>query len=137
MLYSWESCKVDCHYGPDRTRQWGGRLTSRFPRSKSQKRTALSRCRQVPQRTREYCDVSESAEFPWRKSTWSDGGGGGCVSVAHLGADCAVGDSRNPGPYLLVSLGSWRAFVAGVKRGEFGPVTSGAPSQRPLTSEGA
>ncbi|MFD1938222.1 MULTISPECIES: DUF397 domain-containing protein [Nonomuraea] len=81
--------------------------------------------------------MSESAEFPWRKSTWSDGTGGGCVTVAHLGADCAISDSRNPGPYVLVSLGSWRAFIAGVKKGEFGRVASGAPAQRPNPSDGA
>ncbi|MER7359762.1 MULTISPECIES: DUF397 domain-containing protein [Nonomuraea] len=104
---------------------------------KSQKRTAWSRCQQVPQRTREYCDVSESAEFPWRKSTWSDGTGGGCVSVAHLGNGCAIRDSKDPGPYLLVSLGSWRAFIEGIRRGQFEPVKDGAPPQRPLRSDGA
>ncbi|MFC6900256.1 DUF397 domain-containing protein [Nonomuraea dietziae] len=60
--------------------------------------------------------MSESAEFPWRKSTWSDGTGGGCVSVAHLGNGCAIRDSKDPGPYLLVSLGSWRAFIEGIRR---------------------
>lgn len=63
--------------------------------------------------------MNDSAEFSWRKSTWSEGGGGGCVSVAHLGDRCAVMDSRTPGPYFVVSMTSWRAFVAAVKRGEF------------------
>ncbi|MFI6322722.1 DUF397 domain-containing protein [Nonomuraea sp. NPDC050556] len=59
-------------------------------------------------------------ESAWRKSTWSDGSGGGCVSVADLGDHCAVRDSVNPGPYFVVSKRSWRAFVAMVRQGAFG-----------------
>ncbi|MEU7916151.1 DUF397 domain-containing protein [Microbispora bryophytorum] len=64
--------------------------------------------------------MSDSAEFSWHKSTWSDNGGGGCVSVANLGDRCAIRDSRTAGPYFVVSMISWRAFVAAIKRGEFG-----------------
>ncbi|MDA0636114.1 DUF397 domain-containing protein [Nonomuraea sp. MCN248] len=92
----------------------------------------------VSTRTREpeYDDV----QVPWRKSSWSDDGAG-CVTVAYLGTSCAVKDSRTAGPYFVVSIDSWRAFVAGVKRGEIVPevVTGpdGAPSPRPIHSDRA
>ena len=44
----------------------------------------------------------------------------GCVEVAPLNGLLAVRDSRNPnGPVLLYTGEEWRAFVAGVKNGEF------------------
>ncbi|GAA3444484.1 DUF397 domain-containing protein [Planomonospora venezuelensis] len=63
---------------------------------------------------------AELAQAAWKKSAQSDQQGG-CVSVANLGTHCAIRDSKNPGRWFLVSLPSWRAFVAGVKRGEFAP----------------
>jgi len=57
----------------------------------------------------------------WRKSSYSGANGGGCVEVAQLPAVVAVRDSKDPdGPRLTFSPGEWRAFVAGVKAGEFG-----------------
>lgn len=48
----------------------------------------------------------------WRKSSYSNGNGGTCVELAHLG-DGAVRDSKNPdGPVLDVAL---RPFLAAVK----------------------
>lgn len=58
------------------------------------------------------------ARADWRKSTRSDSQGS-CVSVANLGTYCAVRDSKNIDRYFIVSLSSWRAFVAMVKCGEF------------------
>ncbi len=57
----------------------------------------------------------------WRKSSYSGANGGGCVEVAQLPPVVAVRDSKDPdGTRLTFSPGEWRAFVAGVKAGEFG-----------------
>ena len=60
----------------------------------------------------------ENAE--WRKATAS-GDNGQCVEVAtNLPGVVAVRDSKNPhGPALIFAPGEWRAFVGGVKDGEF------------------
>ncbi len=61
------------------------------------------------------------ARASWRKSSYS-GQSGNCVEVAG-GLPGAVGvrDSKDPaGPALVLSPGSWRAFTARVKNGEFG-----------------
>lgn len=58
----------------------------------------------------------------WRKSTFSNGNGGNCVEVADLaGGGRAVRDTKaqGRGPVLLFGSPEWRAFVAGVKAGEF------------------
>jgi Domain of unknown function (DUF397) len=57
----------------------------------------------------------------WRKSSRSSGNGGDCVEVAgNLPGVVAVRDSKAPGgPVLAFAPGAWRAFVAGVKAGEF------------------
>jgi Domain of unknown function (DUF397) len=57
----------------------------------------------------------------WRKSSYSGNGGGNCVEVASL-ADGMIGvrDSKDPeGPVLAFTAAEWRAFVAGVRAGEF------------------
>jgi hypothetical protein len=57
----------------------------------------------------------------WRKASNSGANGGGCVEVARLPAVVAVRDSKDPdGSRLTFSSEEWRAFVAGVKAGEFG-----------------
>jgi hypothetical protein len=57
----------------------------------------------------------------WRKASSSTSNGGGCVEVAQLPAVVAVRDSKDPdGSRLTFSPQEWRAFVAGVKAGEFG-----------------
>jgi hypothetical protein len=60
----------------------------------------------------------------WRKASHSGANGGGCVEVAQLPvAVVAVRDSKDPdGSRLTFSPHEWRAFVAGVKAGEFGLV---------------
>ncbi len=58
----------------------------------------------------------------WRKSSYSNENGGACVEVAELpDGSRAVRDSkdRGRGPILLFTGGEWRAFVLGVKDGEF------------------
>ena len=64
--------------------------------------------------------VTDIAQVAWRKSSYS-GGAGNCVEIAG-GRSGAVGvrDSKNPtGPVLLFTPRTWRAFIAGVKNGEF------------------
>jgi hypothetical protein len=60
------------------------------------------------------------ALLAWRKSTHSTGNGN-CVEFAALPSDnLAVRDSKDKtGPILRFSSSEWRAFVAGVKDGEF------------------
>ena len=54
----------------------------------------------------------------WRKSSHS--GSNGCVEVAHGDDQIAVRDSKDPsGPMLLFTPVEWRAFLAGVRDGEF------------------
>ncbi|WP_449062209.1 DUF397 domain-containing protein [Planomonospora algeriensis] len=57
----------------------------------------------------------------WRKSSQSGDNGGQCVEVAdNLPGVVAVRDSKDPdGPKLLFTPAEWRAFVDGVKTGEF------------------
>ncbi|GAA0968878.1 hypothetical protein GCM10009555_015030 [Acrocarpospora macrocephala] len=57
----------------------------------------------------------------WRKSKRSGGSGGQCVEVAtNLPDVIAVRDSKDPsGPALIFTPDEWRAFLRGVKDGEF------------------
>jgi Domain of unknown function (DUF397) len=57
----------------------------------------------------------------WRKAGYSTSNGGNCVEVAVAPSSAvAVRDSKGPdGPKLAFTPGDWRAFVAGVKDGEF------------------
>ncbi|RGA05587.1 DUF397 domain-containing protein [Microbispora triticiradicis] len=69
---------------------------------------------------RDLTDVDLSDAL-WRKSTRSGANGGNCVEVAsNLRGLIAVRDSKNPdGPKLLFTPSEWRAFIGGVKDGEF------------------
>jgi predicted secreted Zn-dependent protease len=54
----------------------------------------------------------------WRKSTAS--GSGNCVEVRVSGSSIVVRDSKSPaGPVLSFTADEWRAFVVGVRDGEF------------------
>ncbi|MEV4101323.1 DUF397 domain-containing protein [Nonomuraea sp. NPDC049649] len=57
----------------------------------------------------------------WKKSSRSGGNGGNCVEVTtDFPGFIAVRDSKNPhGPALIFTPGEWRAFLSGVKLGEF------------------
>jgi hypothetical protein len=57
----------------------------------------------------------------WRKSTFSGGNGGNCVEVArNLPGIVAVRDSKDrEGPALVFTPQQWRAFLDGVRTGEF------------------
>ncbi|MFW6723626.1 DUF397 domain-containing protein [Streptomyces sp. MAR4 CNY-716] len=61
----------------------------------------------------------------WVKSSYSNGDGGGCVewasAVVAVDGVVPVRDSKDPdGPSLAFSVPGWRAFVEGVRGGEFG-----------------
>ncbi len=61
------------------------------------------------------------AHVIWRKSSYS-GGTGNCVEVTgSLSGAVGIRDSKNPeGPALVLTPRAWRAFIEGVKGGEFG-----------------
>jgi hypothetical protein len=65
--------------------------------------------------------MSDLSGAVWRKSTRSGDNGGACVEVArNLPGIIAVRDSKNPdGSALIFTSDEWRAFIAGVKDGEF------------------
>ncbi|MFH9354148.1 DUF397 domain-containing protein [Kitasatospora sp. NPDC017646] len=56
----------------------------------------------------------------WRKSTYSNGQGD-CIEVADgITGLVPVRDSKDPhGPALGFSPAAWRAFVAGIRAGDF------------------
>jgi hypothetical protein len=61
-------------------------------------------------------------ELAWRKSSYSNGTGGDCVEVADLpDGGRLVRDTKDHGrgPILRFTEAEWRAFVHGVKDGEF------------------
>lgn len=54
----------------------------------------------------------------WRRSSYCDGGT--CVEVATTDATVLVRDGKDPdGPMLRFTEAEWRAFVAGVRDGDF------------------
>jgi uncharacterized protein DUF397 len=54
----------------------------------------------------------------WRKSTYS--ADHGCVEVAAFGDHVGVRDSKDRnGSYLQFTQKEWKAFIAGVRNGEF------------------
>jgi hypothetical protein len=60
----------------------------------------------------------EPAPVVWRKSSYSDGGGGDCVEVADgvPGAVPVRDSKRSAGAALLIPTSSWTAFIDGLKR---------------------
>lgn len=60
----------------------------------------------------------DSDELVWQKSSFSNNS---CVEAAALGdGQVAVRDSKNPAQaVLLYNASEWRAFLAGVRNGEF------------------
>ncbi|MBC6459873.1 DUF397 domain-containing protein [Actinomadura sp. HBU206391] len=62
----------------------------------------------------------------WRKSSRSDSGSGGCVSIALLGVYCAVRDSKDvDGPVLIFSTATLCTLFTETKRGKFDLPTCG------------
>lgn len=63
----------------------------------------------------------DASRAVWRKSSRSNGNGGNCVEVAsNIPGVIGVRDSKNPdGGTLVFTPEEWRAFVGGVRDGEF------------------
>ena len=63
----------------------------------------------------------DSSGLIWRKSSYSGSNGGGCVEIAQFpDTAVAVRDSKDPdGLRLVLAPGEWRAFVTGLKAGQF------------------
>jgi hypothetical protein len=64
----------------------------------------------------------------WRKSTFSGANGGGCVEVGQAHDDViVVRDTKDHGrgPVHRYTPEVWRAFIAGVRHGEFALDDSG------------
>ena len=65
--------------------------------------------------------MAKSADFSgavWDKSSTS--GDGDCVEVAKLSEAVGVRDSQDrSGPILVFTRSEWRAFLEGVREGEF------------------
>lgn len=58
------------------------------------------------------------SQVTWKKSSLS--AREDCVEVALVDSQVALRDSKSPdGPVLLFSHSEWRAFVGGVRNGEF------------------
>jgi hypothetical protein len=53
----------------------------------------------------------------WRKATYSNGGGTGCVEVGRVSGRIAIRDTKNhgAGPVLAVPAANWAAFTAVLK----------------------
>ena len=61
-----------------------------------------------------------AADIDWRVSSWC--AAGDCVAVGRLPTGhVLVKDTKDPqGPQLRFDASEWRAFVAGIRAGEFG-----------------
>lgn len=57
-------------------------------------------------------------DLSWRVARRCDGGN--CVQIAPSGDRIVIGDSKVPdGPVLAYSRSEWRAFVEGIRQGDF------------------
>jgi hypothetical protein len=65
--------------------------------------------------------MADLSQAEWRKSTYS--ANNGCVEIAFIdGAGVAVRDSKDRSGSVLIFQGhEWRAFLNGVRAGEFDP----------------
>jgi hypothetical protein len=65
--------------------------------------------------------IPDLSTATWHKSSYSNNEGGNCVEVADgLPRIVPVRDSKNPhGPALVFPAGTWSAFIAGIKAGDF------------------
>jgi hypothetical protein len=66
--------------------------------------------------------MSKTEDITWRTSSFTDGVQ--CVEVAVIGEDIAVRDTKNrEAATLNFTRGEMRAFIQGVKAGEFDDLT--------------
>jgi Domain of unknown function (DUF397) len=59
------------------------------------------------------------ARATWRKSSYSSGGGQGCVEIAVIPGAVAIRDSKDPdGPVHVVSPEAFCDLISRIKRGD-------------------
>ena len=67
--------------------------------------------------------MSDVSAIAWKSAEWhksSKSASNGCLEVAFLAERVAVRDSKNRhGPVLSFTLSEWKAFIDGVRQGEF------------------
>ncbi len=65
-------------------------------------------------------DGGSAAPIDWRVSSWC-AGNGDCIAVGRLPTgQVLVRDTKDPdGPQLRFDAREWRAFVAGIRAGDF------------------
>jgi hypothetical protein len=71
--------------------------------------------------------TADFSSVAWQRSTYC--AHSSCVEVALLDDQVVIRDSKNAeGPMLFFTREEWTAFLAGARRGEFGPApTRSAP----------
>ncbi|MFF0084528.1 DUF397 domain-containing protein [Streptomyces canus] len=63
--------------------------------------------------------MTKAPTHQWFKSSYSGGSGTECVEAAFVESRVLVRDSKAPEcPYLVMSVGAWGSFLAGVRRSE-------------------
>lgn len=60
-----------------------------------------------------------SDSIKWQKSSFSGGGGENCVEIGHHSDNIVMRESDDPGLVLTTTPEKFRAFLLGVKAGEF------------------
>ncbi|KAB7834081.1 DUF397 domain-containing protein [Streptomyces mobaraensis] len=60
-----------------------------------------------------------ASEIKWQKSSFSGGGGENCVELAQHDGGILMRESDDPGAIVVTSRDNLRAFLLGVKAGEF------------------
>ncbi|MFI0739359.1 DUF397 domain-containing protein [Streptomyces sp. NPDC021100] len=63
--------------------------------------------------------MSASEVIEWQKSSFSGGGGENCVELAQYDGSILMRESDDPGAIITTSRENLRAFLLGVKAGEF------------------
>lgn len=59
--------------------------------------------------------MSTPDQRTWRKSSYSGGGSGNCVEVAHSLDRVAVRDSKHTDRMILVTPAAWQEFVSATR----------------------
>jgi hypothetical protein len=64
--------------------------------------------------------IPTSADFQWRKSSYSNAGNQ-CVEVARISGAVAVRDSKSPGGgHLTFAAVAWETFIEDIKHAGYG-----------------
>ncbi|QKW50634.1 DUF397 domain-containing protein [Streptomyces buecherae] len=60
-----------------------------------------------------------TSEIKWQKSSFSGGGGEQCLELANAAGEILVRESDDPNVILKTTPAKLRAFIQGVRAGEF------------------